>query len=72
MVESKAPVGYVEVLVECPFCGGYVPDDFECLKCGSEIMEETDYEQMMFVCSICREDVGDGADECEYCGAELE
>ncbi len=72
MSDSSENVGYVEVLVECPFCGGFVPDDFECLKCGTEILEEMDYEQMKFICSQCREEVEDDTDICPSCDAILE
>ncbi len=71
MSKAQEELGYIEVLIECPFCGGYVPDDFECLKCGSEILKETEYEQMLFICSKCRDEVTDDAEECPNCRAIL-
>ncbi|MFO8109591.1 MAG: hypothetical protein R6U17_03580 [Thermoplasmata archaeon] len=71
MTDSQEELGYIEVLIECPFCGGYVPDDFECLKCNSEILEEVEYEQMLFICSKCREEVMEDTEQCPHCGAIL-
>ncbi len=72
MSGSQEEVGFIEILVECPFCGGYVPDDFECLKCGSEILEQIGDEYTIFICSVCRSEVTDGAEYCPSCDALLE
>ncbi len=60
--------GYIEILIECPFCAAYVPDDFECLKCGQEIFEPVQEENTKYVCSSCRIEVEIDQEECLNCG----
>ncbi|MGM0510277.1 MAG: double zinc ribbon domain-containing protein [Thermoplasmatota archaeon] len=64
-------LGFIDVLIECPFCGGFVPDDFQCLKCGAEIFEGEE-ESVIYVCSECREEVDEDAEKCPHCGTVFE
>ncbi|MFO7990890.1 MAG: hypothetical protein R6U61_01185 [Thermoplasmata archaeon] len=61
---------YIEILVECPFCGGFVPDDFECLLCGHELLDDEPL-SVKYVCSNCRSEVDENADVCPECAAEF-
>lgn len=65
MTEEES--GYIEILVECPFCAAYVPDDFECLKCGHEIFETSDQDTEKYVCSSCGIEVEFDLSECPNC-----
>lgn len=71
-MSPEEEVGYVEVMVECPFCGAYVPDDFECIKCGAEILESTEDEPHKYVCSECGMEVDELSEECPNCGVNFE
>ncbi len=65
--EEKSP-GYIDILIECNFCGGLVPDDFECIKCGAELLEDDPEAELIYVCSVCRADVNEDAAYCSGCG----
>ncbi|MFO7793300.1 MAG: hypothetical protein R6W73_10055 [Candidatus Saliniplasma sp.] len=69
---EEEELGYIEMLVECPFCAAYVPDDFECLKCGYEIFESQDEESVKYVCSSCGIGVEFDFEECPNCGVHFE
>jgi len=64
--------GYIEILIECPFCAAYVPDDFECLKCGYEIFESVEEDSTKYVCSSCGIDVDLDQEKCSNCGTLFE
>ncbi len=68
--EPTKEKSYIEILVECPFCGGFVPDDFECLLCSQELLEDEPL-SVKYVCSNCRSEVDESVDECPECGAEF-
>ncbi len=63
--------GYMEILTECPFCGGLVPDDYVCIKCGQEILDERDEDKLVYACSICRYVLDDDVIECPNCKASF-
>lgn len=69
--EEEELYGYIEVMVQCPFCKAYVPDDFECLKCGAEMFEPIEEESTRYLCSNCGEEVDERAEECPSCGTIL-
>lgn len=69
--EEEGDAAYIDILIECPFCGGFVPDDYECLKCGAEIFEEEEA-AFKYVCSECRKEVDERDEECPHCGVQLE
>ncbi len=69
MVEEDTKEGYIEELIECPFCGGFVPDEFECILCGEEILNPDMVGKTKSVCSRCGTEVKEEADSCPYCGA---
>jgi len=69
MVKEDAEEGYIEELIECPFCGGFVPDEFECILCGEEILETDIVGRTRTVCSICGAEVKEEAESCPKCGA---
>jgi len=69
--EEEDDTGYIDVLIECPFCGGFVPDEFQCIKCGTEIFEGEE-ESIKYVCSNCREEVDEDDKKCPHCGTILE
>lgn len=64
--------GFIEVLVECPFCAAYVPDDFKCLKCGQEIFEPVEDELTKYVCSNCSIEVDFDQETCPNCETVFE
>ncbi len=68
--EEENP-GYIDILVECRFCGGLVPDDFECIKCGAELLEEEHDGIMIYACSICREHIEEDTLVCPRCGTRF-
>ncbi len=72
MSPEDEETGYVEVLIECPFCKAYVPDDFECIKCGAEILNADETENFKLICSECRGEVEGEPDECPHCSVEIE
>lgn len=69
--EKEEETGYLEILIRCPFCRAYVPDDFQCIECGAEILnaDETEYYEM--ICSECQGEVEDEPEECPHCSVEL-
>ena len=67
MMTEEEDTDYIEVLVECPFCTAYVPDDFECLKCGHEIFESVEDDYVEYVCSSCGMEVEFNQTECPNC-----
>lgn len=69
MAEDDTIEGYIEELIECPFCGGFVPDEFECIKCGEEILNTDLDVRTKTVCSRCGSEVKEDADQCSNCGA---
>ncbi len=69
MAENDAVEGYIEELIECPFCGGFVPDEFECIKCGEEILDTELDLRTKPVCSKCGVSVEENSDKCPSCGA---
>ncbi|MFW6141829.1 MAG: double zinc ribbon domain-containing protein [Candidatus Saliniplasma sp.] len=71
-MSKKKESGYIDILIECPFCAAYVPDDFECLKCGHEIFESAEEDSVKYVCSSCGIEVEFEEDECPNCGVQLE
>jgi len=68
MVEEDADEGYIEELIECPFCGGFVPDEFECILCGEEILETDMVGRTRLVCSRCGTEVKEEIERCPECG----
>jgi len=68
MTEKDEKRGYIEELIECPFCGGFVPDEFECILCGEEILETELDGRTKTACSRCGSEVQEGADKCSECG----
>ncbi len=71
MSEDEEKTGYIELVTECPFCGGLIPDDFECIKCGAELLEEREDEKLMYVCSSCRKVVDDDVHSCPHCNTSF-
>jgi len=71
MVEEEAKEGYIEELIECPFCGGFVPDEFECILCGEEILESEMVLRTKTVCSKCRTEVNEDSQSCPECEVEF-
>ncbi len=69
MTEKDEKEGYIEELIECPFCGGFVPDEFECILCGEEILQTELDVRTKTACSRCGSEVDEEADECFECGA---
>ncbi len=69
MVEEDIEEGYIEELIECPFCSGFVPDEFKCILCGEEILERDMVRRTKLACSRCGTEVKDGAERCPECGA---
>ncbi|MBS3781339.1 MAG: hypothetical protein KGY66_07460 [Candidatus Thermoplasmatota archaeon] len=69
MVEEDIKKGYVEELIECPFCSGFVPDEFECILCGEEILETEVPGKTKLVCSRCGSKVKKDSESCPECGA---
>ncbi|MFP4000325.1 MAG: hypothetical protein ACLFU5_00280 [Thermoplasmata archaeon] len=69
MPENDAKEGYIEELIECPFCGGFVPDEFECILCGEEILETELDVRTKTVCSRCGAEVEEDAIRCPDCEA---
>lgn len=67
--EEERREAYLEELIECPFCGGYVPNEFECILCEEELLESEMETRKKTVCSYCNEDVDETDDECPRCGA---
>ncbi|MEF8873740.1 MAG: hypothetical protein V5A88_03600 [Candidatus Thermoplasmatota archaeon] len=67
MAEEDRKEGYIEELIECPFCGGFVPNEFECVLCGEEILETEISGRTKTVCSNCRTEVSEEAEECPNC-----
>jgi len=72
MMTEEEGTSYIEILVECPFCAAYVPDDFECLKCGHEIFESVEDDSVKYVCSSCGMEVEFDQLECPNCGSSFE
>ncbi len=69
MAEEDRKEGYIEELIECPFCGGFVPNEFKCILCEEELLDiEMDTRKKM-VCSYCGEEVDESEEECPECGA---
>ncbi|GEM_PF-1743347 len=68
MVEEDQKEGYIEELVECPFCGAFVPNEFECIMCGEEMLDVEMNGRTKTVCSNCRTEVSTEAEECLNCG----
>ncbi len=71
MSEEEVNTGYIELVTECPFCGGVIPDDFECIKCGAELLEEREDEKHRYVCSICRKVIDEDVISCPHCDASF-
>lgn len=63
--------GFKEELIECPFCAGFVPDEYECILCGEEILEDEIEGRTKLVCSRCRTDVDEEHEECPNCGVKF-
>ena len=70
--DKKEVLGYIDVLIECPFCGGLVPDDFECLKCRSEMLHERTEDDLIYACSVCRKPVDESMSACPNCKTPFE
>lgn len=68
---SPEEEGYMDVLIECPFCGAYVPDDYECLMCRSELFEEIEDSSYKYICSRCGTEVNETLDKCSNCGLKF-
>ncbi len=68
---EEEKTAYIEVFMVCPFCGGLVPDDFECIKCGAKVLETQEEEETSFVCSNCSEMVDEDAERCPSCSAHF-
>lgn len=68
MTEEDKEEGFIEELIECPFCGGFVPNEFECSLCGYELVELEIDGRTKFTCSNCRAEVDEERDECPSCG----
>ncbi len=66
---TESEEGYIEELIECPFCGGFVPDEFECIQCGEELLDTEMETRTKLVCSRCGHDVDADADRCPNCDA---
>ncbi len=64
--------GYIEELIECPFCGGFVPDEFECVLCGEELLDTEMETRTKLVCSHCSAEVEANDGSCPDCGAVFE
>ncbi len=60
--------GYKEELIECPFCAGFVPDEFECILCGAEILDDEIEGRTKLVCSKCGSEVDEKKSSCSECG----
>lgn len=69
MVEEDIKEGYIEELIECPFCGGFVPDEFKCILCGEEILDTDIVGRTKLACSRCGTEVKEDAESCPKCGA---
>ncbi|MEF8834552.1 MAG: zinc-ribbon domain-containing protein [Candidatus Thermoplasmatota archaeon] len=69
MVEEDDNEGYIEELIECPFCGGFVPDEFECILCGEEILDTDKVGKTKLVCSRCGAEIEEETESCPDCGA---
>ncbi|MFW6040338.1 MAG: double zinc ribbon domain-containing protein [Thermoplasmatota archaeon] len=67
---SSEDEGYIDILIECPFCSAYVPDDYECLRCGTPIFEP-EKRPIKYVCSRCGNEVKESEDKCLNCGSIL-
>lgn len=71
MSEEDKETGYIDILIECRFCGAMVPDDFECIKCGTELLEEADEGKVYYACSVCRAKVDDDVLSCPGCNTSF-
>jgi len=67
--EKERPEGYIEELIECPFCGGFVPNEFRCILCEEELLDTEMDTRKKTVCSHCGEVVEKTDDECIGCEA---
>lgn len=66
--EEEEETGFIETMIECPFCGGEIPDDFECIFCSEELLDTEEDFEIKFVCSSCGKTVDETAEECPHCG----
>ncbi|MFP3872279.1 MAG: zinc-ribbon domain-containing protein [Candidatus Natronoplasma sp.] len=71
MAEEDQEEGYIEEMIECPFCGAFVPNEFDCIMCGEEILETEVNGRTKFVCSNCQTEVDEEAEMCPECGASF-
>lgn len=69
MAEEDRKEGYIEELIECPFCGGFVPNEFKCILCEEELLDTEMDTRKKMVCSHCGEEVDESDDACPECGA---
>jgi len=68
MAEQDRKEGFIEELVECHFCAGFIPDEFKCILCGEDLLDTEMTTRTKTVCSNCRTDVNEDAEECLNCG----
>ncbi len=71
MAEEEEETGFIETMIECPFCGGEIPDDFECILCGEELLDTEEDFEIKFVCSSCGKPVDENSAECPHCGIKF-
>lgn len=71
MAEEERKEAYIEELIECPFCGGFVPNEFECILCEEELLDVDMERRKKMICSYCTEEVDETYEECPGCGSDF-